>query len=169
MIAGVGIEATSTPVFADLFRSEFPAIVRDVELVTGDREAARDVAQEAFTRLYLHWRRVSRYDKPIAWVRRVAIREAVKQRERRRRGDELALLAARSPGPPPVRDPDLHRALLQLPPMQRAAIVLHYLHDLPARDVADTIGCREATARVHLHRGRRRLAELLGEEIDLDA
>jgi RNA polymerase sigma-70 factor (ECF subfamily) len=45
--------------------------------------------------------------------------------------------------------------------MQRAAVVLHYLEDLPTDEVARALGCRPATARVHLHRARIRLGELL--------
>jgi RNA polymerase sigma-70 factor (sigma-E family) len=157
--AAIGTETDSG--FAWLFRDEYPAIVRTAYLMLGDREAAEDVAQEAFVRLYSYWRRVSRYDRPGAWVRRVAIRLAGRAR---RRAAELPLLPEAgtvidSPG-----DPDLQRALLALPAKQRAAIVLHYLEDLPVAEVASLMGCAVSTAKVHLHRARGRLAALLGEE-----
>ncbi|HEX2031074.1 MAG TPA: sigma factor, partial [Actinomycetota bacterium] len=60
--------------FGWLFREEYPSIVRTAYLMLGDREAAEDVAQEAFARLFARWGKVSRYDRPGAWVRRVAIR-----------------------------------------------------------------------------------------------
>jgi RNA polymerase sigma-70 factor (ECF subfamily) len=63
-------------------------------------------------------------------------------------------------------DLDLVRVMGQLPPMQRAAIALHYLDDLSVDEVASTLRCAPSTARVHLHRGRMRLAELLHEERD---
>ena len=53
-----------------------------------------------------------------------------------------------------------------MPTAQRAAIVLHYYEDRPVAEIASILGCAEATARVHLHRGRKRLAELLGEDDD---
>jgi len=53
--------------------------------------------------------------------------------------------------------------LRRLPRNQRAAIVLHYYADRPVKDVAATLGVSPATARVHLHRGRRRLRQLLEE------
>ena len=146
--------------FAWLFRDEYPAIVRTAYLMLGDRQAAEDVAQEAFVRLYARWRRVSRYERPGAWVRRVAIRLASRAR-RRPRPATLTEGAAR---PEPTADPDLRRALLALPANQRAAVVLHYLEDLPVAEVAALMGCAASTAKVHLHRARRRLAELLGEE-----
>jgi len=67
-------------------------------------------------------------------------------------------------GAQPALDLDVLRAVAKLPGTQRAAIVLFYLEDRPVAEVADSLGCSDATARVHLHRGRKRLAELLGEE-----
>lgn len=145
--------------FGWLFREEYPRIVRTAYLMVGEREAAEDIAQEAFARLYARWARVSRYDRPGAWVRRVAIRLAARAIQRRR-----FIPLVEPPAVPAGRDPDLHRALLQLPHAQRAAVVLHYLEDRPVDDVAALMGCSPSTAKVHLHRGRKRLAALLGEE-----
>ncbi|MDP9343470.1 MAG: hypothetical protein M3Q23_15540 [Actinomycetota bacterium] len=47
-------------------------MVRGAYLITGDREEAADVAQEAFARAYERWGLVSRLDRPGAWVERVA-------------------------------------------------------------------------------------------------
>ena len=155
--------------YPTLFRREYPSVLRDVTMVMGDREAARDVTQEAFARLYANWRKVSRYERPGAWVRRVAIREAVKGKRRHARAEASAHLVSLPGGSsytPSVHDHELTAAIAPLPPMQRAAVVLHYIHDLPVREVGDILGCREATANVHLHRARKRLAELLGEEAE---
>jgi RNA polymerase sigma-70 factor (ECF subfamily) len=61
-------------------------------------------------------------------------------------------------------DLDLIRALKQLPTQQRAAVVLYYFEDRPTAEIAHILGCSESTATVHLHKARKRLAELLGEE-----
>jgi RNA polymerase sigma-70 factor (sigma-E family) len=161
-----GVEAELESAFAWLFRDEYPAIVRTAYLMLGDREAAEDVAQEAFVRLYARWRRISRYDKPGAWVRRVAIRLASRARRRPR---ALSLVRDHRAPAETSPDPDLHEALMRLPANQRAAVVLHYLEDLPVSEVAALMGCAPSTAKVHLHRGRKRLATLLGEETDDDA
>ena len=55
-------------------------------------------------------------------------------------------------------------ALGALSPMQRAVIALRFFDDLPLDDVARRLGCRPATARVHLHRARLRLAEAVTRE-----
>jgi RNA polymerase sigma-70 factor (ECF subfamily) len=147
--------------FDDFFASAYPAIVRSAALVVGDQEVARELAQDAFVKALLHWRRVRTYEYPQAWVRKVVFRMALRAKRTVVQHEQV---------PPPVvddlADVDLMRAIGALPPMQRAAIALHYLDDLPVEEVANTLGCAPSTARVHLHRGRARLAELLHEEHD---
>jgi RNA polymerase sigma-70 factor (ECF subfamily) len=43
-------------------------------------------------------------------------------------------------------------------------VVLHYLEGWPVAEVASILGCATPTAKVHLHRARKRLGTLLGEE-----
>jgi DNA-directed RNA polymerase specialized sigma24 family protein len=43
---------------------------------------------------------------------------------------------------------------------------MHYRLDLPVRDIARTLGISSATVKVHLHRGRNRLRELVKESDD---
>jgi RNA polymerase sigma-70 factor (ECF subfamily) len=47
--------------------------------------------------------------------------------------------------------------------MQRAAIVLFYFEDRPVSEIAEILDCAPSTAKVHLHRARKTLAERLGE------
>lgn len=60
--------------YAVLFRADFPAVLRTVFFVLHDLARAEDVTQEAFMELLTNWRTVSQYERPGAWVRRVAIR-----------------------------------------------------------------------------------------------
>ena len=151
--------------FDELFHREHAGILRSVHLVVGDLEVARELTQEAFTRLYVQWPRISGYDRPGAWVRRVALRLAIRaQRRHRRLGAILRRpTVERPPHQSEMLDVDIVSALGHLPPQQRAAVVLTYLEDLPAAEVADALGCSESTVRVHLHRARLRLADLLTE------
>src|SRR5829696_899980 len=82
--------------FTWFFRAEYPSVVRTVTVMLHDREQARDVAQEAFIQLMSHWHTVSAYDRPEAWVRRVAIRLAMRGRRR----DVLRRARERLNGPP---------------------------------------------------------------------
>ncbi|MGN6574734.1 MAG: SigE family RNA polymerase sigma factor [Nocardioides sp.] len=147
------------------FRAEFAGVARAAYLVVHDRQRAEDLAQEAFTQLYVHWRKVSRYERPDAWVRRVAIRAGVRDARRERVRPALERSGSPSPSYDDPLDLDLVRAIRALPPRQRAAVTLFYLEDRPTNEVADILGCSESTVKVHLFKARRRLSELLGEEI----
>jgi RNA polymerase sigma factor (sigma-70 family) len=148
--------------FTWLFRTEYEAVVRTVYLILHDRERARDITQDAFTELLMRWKKISRYERPEAWVRRVAIRMAIRflNRERRRPWLERELDPTSLPQP---ADVDLLRAIKLLTPTQRGAIVLFYFEDRPVAEVADILGVTPAAAKVTLHRARKRLAATLGE------
>lgn len=153
----------ATAEYTWFFRAEFRAVAQTAYLIMHDRQRAEDVAQEAFTQLLVHWKKVSRYQRPDAWVRRVAIRLASRTASRERRRAELESDATREHRMP-ERDLDLVRALRSLPPQQRAAVALYYFEDRPTAEVAHILDCSESTATVHLHKARKRLAEILGEE-----
>ena len=150
--------------FDAVFASEYKNVLRTTALLLGDVDAAADVTQEAFVKLHLHWAKVGDYDRPGAWVRRVAVRDAVRVLRRRSRQELRAVVEDTFDAPVRVEDLDLRKAVMSLPAGQRAAVVLHYLEDLAVREVSRVLGCSEATTKVHLHRGRRQLAQLLGEE-----
>ena len=149
-----------------LFREVWAPLWRAVYVYSGGRRAfADEVAAEAFTKLFERWESVK---DPRAWLYRVAFRLA---KDELRREDRRI-----PPSLEPSTDDDepegvlaVVQALRQLPPKQRAAIVLHYRLDLPVREVAHVLGISVATAKVHLHRGRKRLRELLGSEEVADA
>ena len=155
------------PNFEEAFRAEYPGVVRVVAPIVGSVADAEAVVQDAFVKAFTRWRRIGRYDRPGAWVRRVAVRDAVRFAERSRRG---------GPPPPGGADPaeavaaavDVQAALLELTPKQRACVVLHYLADWPVDRVAEALGCRAATVRVHLHRARGALAALLQVPADTE-
>jgi len=155
--------------FTVFFRAEFARVVRTVSLVVNDQGRAEEVAQEAFVQLLDHWAKVSRYDQPDAWVRRVAIRLAgrVARRERMRGVLERRFRAPQEVPAPSDPQDDVMAAVRGLPRNQRIAVVLFYLEDRPVTDVADVLGCTTGTARVHLHKARRRLAAVLGADHDV--
>ena len=150
--------------YAAFYLAEFPQVVRTSYLIVHDRQGAEDVAQEAFIQLLAHWAKVSKYERPEAWVRRVAIRIAARSARREQRRPTVEHGSVSTPDFAP-QDLDLLMAIKRLPARQRAAVALFYFEDLPLSEVADILGCSHATAKVHVFKARSRLAELLGLEV----
>ena len=154
--------------FSALFRAEYVRTTRTVFLVLHDRGHAEEVAQDAFMQLLDRWTTVSSYDQPGAWVRRVAIRMAVRHLRRDRMRSLLERRTQVDPDPAgdlALPQTEVLAAVRQLPTNQRVAVVLHYFEDRPVADIAEALGCAPATARVHLHKARQRLASILQEEV----
>jgi RNA polymerase sigma factor (sigma-70 family) len=156
--------AADDDAFTWFFRAEFPAVLKTVWLMVHDRGRAEEITQDAFVQLLLHWPKVARYQRPDAWVRRVAVRLAVRALRRDALGRALER-GLETPAPPAPADVDLLAAVRRLPPAQRAAVVLFYFEDRPVAEIAQILRCAESTAKAHLLKARRRLAELLGEAV----
>lgn len=146
--------------FDRLFREDGPGVWRTIYAFTGGRrDVAEEAVAEAFARALQH---AGGIRDPIAWIYRTAFRIAREEMRRdARHGAAVDTGAEDAAG-----TGELMRALRQLSPNQRAAIVLRYEADLPVDDVARRMGIAAPTVRVHLHRGRTRLRELLGSEED---
>jgi RNA polymerase sigma-70 factor (sigma-E family) len=153
--------------FAAFATSRWPGLVRLAFGLTGDRWLAEDIAQTTLARAYVAWRRVSRADDPDAYLRRILVNTS-HRRFRRRRVTE-------QPGDPPetpIEGPaDLvgERAVLlgalhQLPPRQRAVIVLRYWEDLTDAQIAAALGCSPGTVRSQLARALAKLRVTLAED-----
>ena len=156
------------PEFEDLFVEEYPRVVRTVFFVVQDEGRAEEVTQDAFVALLRHWSKVRDYDRPGAWVRRVAIRLAVKTARREQR--QAALVARLRPQqvqelPVFQVSPETMSALRSLPVKERAVVVLHYFEDRPVDEIADLLECTPSAVKMQLSRARHHLADLLVEEV----
>jgi RNA polymerase sigma-70 factor, ECF subfamily len=148
--------------FEDLWRREYPRVLRTVYLVTGDVQEAADVTQEAFVRAYERAGTVLALEKPGAWVQRVATNLAISWRRRGRRAP---------PDLPPMdsnpesetSDHDLMAALRRLTPAQRAVIALRFYADLSIEDVARALHKRPGTVKALTHQAVTRLRDVLKE------
>jgi RNA polymerase sigma-70 factor, ECF subfamily len=150
------------------FRATYSSLERTVFLVIGDRARAEEVAQDAYLKMFQRWSAVRGYERPDAWVRRVAIRMAIKQAKRDRRRTDLERLAVDRDEPASLPDPDLAACVARLSPMQRAVVVLYYWEDNSVFDIARALEVSESTVKQHLFRARARLADALGEEVTDD-
>lgn len=153
--------------FGPFFLDEYPKLVALVTALTGDRGLAEDVAQEAMLRAYRRWATVSGYERPGAWVRRVALNLASSARRRRRAERRaVARLAARPQIVVPelsAESAELWAQVRTLPRRQATAVTLYYLADASVADVAAAMGCAEGTAKAHLHQARAALAVRVGD------
>lgn len=142
--------------FDEIWRATGPALWRAILAYSGGRrDVADDAVAEAFARAI---ERGPAIRDPKAYLYRIAFR--------------IAAHDLRDPAPAledhAISDPeplvDLLEAMRKLTPAQRAAVYLHYRADMPVREIARLLDTTGAAVRVNLMRGRRRLAELLGEE-----
>jgi len=157
--------------FDEVYAASYARLVGELFSVTGDRAEAEDVVQEAFMRALSRWHRVVSMDRPVAWVRRVALNLAVSGWRRRVRGAAAVLRLRAAPVSAPGADLGLAPALAALSREQRAVILLHHHLGLSVAEVAATLGVAEGTVKSRLSRARARLAELLGdseEEVAVD-
>ncbi|MET8413194.1 SigE family RNA polymerase sigma factor [Streptomyces sp. NPDC005195] len=139
-------------------------------LCGGDRHRAEDLLQEALVKLWFVWPRIAD-EAPEAYVRKILARAAARSARRRWWGerpvDELPDLAqVGDESATVVERSRLEAALAQLPPRQRAAVVLRYYQDLPEKQVAEILGCPLGTARSHASRGVARLRQILAVVIE---
>lgn len=152
--------------FEALFRDEYPGLVRELRLILQDRAGAEEAAAEAFVVAWQSWAEVVALDKPGAWIRKVALRQAGRQRWRLGRRTAVEASHPTDTGGDEPLDLDLIAALHELSDAQRTAVALRHLGGWSAVDIATILGCPEATVRSHLRRGRLRLAGLLRDPDD---
>ena len=144
--------------FSDLSLLSYQVAYR----LSGDRSESEDVAQEAMTRAYLRWHRMSGY--ADAWVVRVSTNLVI--------GGWRRVGSRRAHGAPPdvaAADPDasdrlaLVAALRSLPRRQREVAVLRYLGDLSVEQTAGALGLSESAVKAHSARSLVALRRGLGD------
>jgi RNA polymerase sigma-70 factor (sigma-E family) len=140
-------------------------------LLAGSRDAGEDLMQSALERLLRNWRRVE--GDPESYVRRTLYNLAVDGWRRQRLWQRKAVLT--EPDPPAdlaaavdLRDAVI-RMLVQLPPRQRAVVVLRYFEQLSEAETAQALGCSVGTVKSATSRGLARLRELTASGDSLEA
>jgi RNA polymerase sigma-70 factor (sigma-E family) len=145
-------DALAGRVLAELYERHVPASGRLAYLLTGDRAMAEDLVQEAFVRVVGRFRHLRVPDAFEAYLRRTIVNLHTSQLRRRRlerayleREGRAAELSITNPDVD-ARE-ELWRAMLALPPRQRAAVVLRFYEDLSERETADALGCSPSAAK----------------------
>jgi RNA polymerase sigma-70 factor, ECF subfamily len=145
--------------------------------LTGNEDDARDVVQEAYLRAYRGLRRFRGDAQFTTWLYRITANCSANLLAKRARtrteilADDALVIDVRAEHDPEGRmagEDDRARvagALAVLPWRLRQVIVLRDIYDLPHGSIATELGITEAAAKVRLHRARRRLRELLANDI----
>jgi RNA polymerase sigma-70 factor, ECF subfamily len=149
------------PAFATFFEEHYESVCRGLTVAFGDARLAEEAAQEAFTRAYVRWRRVSKMERPAGWVYVTAVRYA--RHRRKSPPDELKPHVEADIAELVVRRATLEAALGLLGERQRLAVVLRYGLDLSLQQVASAMGCTVGTAKSTLHTSLARLTVVLDE------
>jgi RNA polymerase sigma-70 factor (ECF subfamily) len=150
--------------FEEFFEAESRTLYRRLCLVTGSREEAEEVMQDAFISVLERWDRVSAMENPTGYLYRTAFHEVHKRSRRAARAVRHFVLMR-----PQVDDfasaddrEILRRALGKLSRRQRAAVVLTELLGYSSEEAGAIMGARAVTVRVLASQGRAAMARMLG-------
>ncbi len=147
--------------FEAFFSARHRAIFAYLWRMTGEEEAANDLCQETFLRAWRQFERIRLYDRPEAWLLRVATNLALNHL-RRRKGPVGGALPLDESIDPAMSDPSWRFAvrdavrgvLAELTPRQRAALILREAHGLTGDQLAQALGISTAAAKMLLFRAR---------------
>jgi len=148
------------------------ALLWFAHVLTGDPHAAEDVVQTALARTAAAWPRVRRKDNPEGYVRRAVVTthlNALRRRPwREQPRDFISNEADDADAARPEQDLDerdaMWSALAELPPKQRAVLVLRYYEDLSEADIAEVLGCSRGTVKSQAAKGLSRLRHIVEKE-----
>lgn len=151
---------------------ELPALLRYAVMLTGDRELARDLVQDAMLKAHAQWQRIQSADHPRLYVRTMITRAFLSWR-RRWAVRQIQLASTGEVEPPPTADhaasivdrDDVWQRLAALPRQQRAVLVLRYYERLTDPEIADILNCSAGTVRGYASRALATLRLELAAEL----
>jgi len=153
--------------FHGFFERHYAELSRLAFLLTGEADAADDLAADAMLALWHHWDRLRTADHPVAYARGVVAnmarnrtRRAIRERSRIRvlwasrteRADEPDLAAGL----------DVRAALARLPFRKRSCVVMRHAFDLSEKETAQALGISVGTVKSQTSKGMAELRRLLG-------
>jgi RNA polymerase sigma-70 factor (ECF subfamily) len=193
----MSVDLTSPDNFEALVRNHQGMVFRTLSRMTGAGAHTEDLAQEVFLRLYRALPEFRGEAALSTYLYRIVVNVAQDEWKRRKRerehiarepvyedesesgawienfaGDDLAGQHARSPEQLMV-DAQVaeivDEALMELPEMERAVLVLYHQEERSYEAIADALELPINTVRTHLHRGRKRLSERVKERLGVSS
>lgn len=166
---GTVVDDAASVEFRAFFERHHAELARLARLLTGEADAADDLAADALLALWHRWDRVRAADHPVAYARgvvanlaRTRIRSAV--RERRRIALFWSQRDEKTENPDVPAVVDVQEALRRLPFRKRACVVLRHAFDLSERDTALALGISVGTVKSQTSKGMAELQRLLGTD-----
>lgn len=152
----------SSSAFEPFFREHERAVYACLWRLTGDAQTARDLTQETFIRAWRHFEQASAYERPLAWLLRIATNLAISTHQRESSRRTVSTDALGRDDAPASSDPmrklaerDLvQRTLLELPANQRAALVLREVYGFSCEEIGGMLGIGRDAVKMALYRGR---------------
>lgn len=150
-----------------LFDAEFPRVFRFMNRLSGDPDAAEDLAQEAFLRLF---NRGSMPDSPRAWLFTVAMNllknlETTRARRLQLLSEPRSKEVLSDPPPPPDRKvaatavcERVREVIRGIPERDRTLLLLR-AEGMSYREMAETMGLNEASIGTLLARAKKAFRE----------
>lgn len=149
------------PVLDEVVRAHLPGLLRYATVLTGDGHTAADLVQEVLLRAHVRWTRIALLERPDLYLRRMVTNEHLSWRRRwhvrtiRPTTDEVLAAHAGTHDDHAsgvVEEDAMWRRLEELPPRQRAVLVLRYYEGLGDVEIAQVLGTSPATVRSHASR-----------------
>jgi RNA polymerase sigma-70 factor (sigma-E family) len=153
---------------AVLWQQQRSRLVRLAVGLTGDRDAAEEIVQEAFAALLGRWRFLRDVSAAQAYLHRAVVNQARARWRAQRRSQALAALLPgrreQSDGPDLDSQLDMLIALGRLPWGKRACVLLRYYTDLSEAETAAVLGVSVGTVKSQTSKGLRQLAAVIQEQ-----
>jgi RNA polymerase sigma-70 factor (ECF subfamily) len=148
-----------------------------------NREEALDISQEAFTRAYTSLPAFKGEASFTTWLHRIVVNLAIDSLRRKQRGgtaayDDTRAAPETAEAEPPAHDDPattletkqvrvlLSRGIAQLPPAQRAVLVLREIEGMSYEEISRAVGCNLGTVMSRLFYARRRLQQVLKDHLE---
>ncbi|MEV6896013.1 SigE family RNA polymerase sigma factor [Amycolatopsis sp. NPDC051372] len=158
--------------FAEYFSAKRDAVRRTAYLLCGDWHKADDLAQTAFVALHRRWKKIRDRAATDAYVRKTLVRAVIDESRRPwRREWQTDVLPEPMSDTPGLAErvasrEDLLAALKEVPPKQRAVLVLRFFEGLDVTAAAKALGCSEGNVKSQTARGLANLREVLEREVE---
>ncbi len=173
-MARTGTRGPTDEEFADLVHAAWPSLYRTAVLLTGDHALAEDLTQNALAATYSRWHRLRDPAAAPGYARRALVNGTTSWFRRPTNRSERPTehlpdhAGGRDPGQTATDRVDVLGALAQLPPRQRAVVVLRYYDDLSVQEAADALGVTTGTVKSQTSAALTKLRGLLGDDLALD-